>query len=206
MARVGTWYGRAMAKAAAKLFAVALAGAGIFGAYRLGTSLFGDGAEAEATRHVVNQVWIERMPNSQRDMIGHLLLVDHPEGKIGIAGKSSQWRHFIEGFVWKLHGKKLSVYFPQEEQRAELQVKSWRCEGEAPSPFELCLEISNGRRSARFYSRDDWKIDPKDAEDSLSALAEDSPELAGLVDDVHVIDVEGVDVEAFTEVDTLPGQ
>jgi hypothetical protein len=194
-----------MAKAASKLLAVALVGAGIFGAYRLGTSIFGDDAETESTRHVVNQVWLERMPDSQRDMIAHLLLVDHPEGKIGIAGKSSQWRHFIEAFVWKLQGSKLSVYFPQEEARAELKVKSWRCEGEAPSPFQLCLEISNGRRTAHFYSRDDWKVDPHNAAASLQELAEDSPELAGLVEDIDVIDVEGVDLESFTEVETIPG-
>jgi hypothetical protein len=195
-----------MAKAASKLLTVALVGAGIFGAYRLGTSAFGDDADTEATRHVVNQVWLERMPQTQRDMIGHLLLVNHPEGKIGIAGKSSQWRHFIEAFVWKLQGTKLSVYFPQEEARAELKVKSWRCEGEAPEPFQLCLEISNGRRTASFYSRDDWKVDPKNAAASLAEIAEESPELAGLVEEIDVIDVEGVELEAFTQVDTLPGE
>ena len=195
-----------MAKAASKLLAVALVGAGIFGAYRLGTSLFGDDTETEATRHVVNQVWLERMPESQRDMIGHLLLVDHPEGKIGVAGKSSRWRHFVELFVWKLQGSKLSVYFPQEEGRAELKVKSWRCEGEAPKPFQLCLEVSNGRRTAHFYSRDDWKVEPHDAAASLQEIAEESPELAGLVEDIDVIDVEGVDLESFATVETLPGE
>lgn len=195
-----------MAKGVSKLLAVALAGAGIWGAYRLGSDLLSGDEETESTRHVVNQVWLERMPASQRDMIGHLLIVDHPEGKVGIAGKSSQWRHFIEAFLWKLQGHRLSVYFPQEEARADLKVKSWRCEGEAPAPFQLCLEISNGRRTANFYSRDDWKIEPHHTAESLAEIAEGTPELAFVLDaisDERPIDAEGLDLESFEEADTL---
>jgi hypothetical protein len=191
-------------KTAKVLLGLTVAGAGVVGAWTLASVLDGR-AEADAAKHAVNQIWIERLPTDGRDMIGHFVLVEHPRMRIGGIGKSSQWRHFIEAFVWKLQGSKLSVYFPQEEARAELKVKSWRCEGEAPSPFQLCLEISNGRRTAHFYSRDDWKVDPHNAAASLQEIAEDSPELAGLVEDIDVIDVEGVDLESFTEVETIPG-
>ena len=196
-----------MAKGAKKLLAVALAGAGIYGAWTIGKSLLsGDDEASESTRHVVNQVWIERMPQSARDMIGHLVVVDHPQGHFGAAGKSSQWRHIIEGFVWKLEGHRLNVYFPQDEVHAAVAVRTYDCEGEAPAPFELCLEISNGRRSMTYYSRRDWKIEPHDVADSLADIVDDTPELGVLTD--HLVettaDIDELDVESYETVDALP--
>lgn len=194
-----------MANNAAKLLAVALAGAGTYGLWTLGQSLLGDD-QAEGTQHVVNQVWIERVPVGPRDMIGHLVLLDLSEGRLGGAGRSSQWRHFIELFQWGLEGHRLSVYFPQEQAKAQLKVRSWRCEGEAPEPFELCLEISNRRRSTTFYSMEDWVIDPDHADQSLAALAEEHPELAGMMDPVSpAMVIEPSEAEGWPEVDGLRG-
>lgn len=195
-----TWYGAAMSKTMAKVVGLALAGAGVFGAWTLAQ----DGEdELTGTQHVVNQVWIERAPQGPRDMIGHLVLLDIPEGRIGVAGQSSQWRHLIELFQWGLEGSRLSVFFPQDRVKAQLRVRSWRCEGEAPEPFELCLEISNGRRSTVFYSLEDWKIDPDRAAESLAELELD-PALAKVIPEVSVpVPVSAEELDAYGEIDAL---
>jgi hypothetical protein len=169
-----------MGKTTRKLLGLALAGAGAYGLWTLGQGLLGDDEETASTRHLTNQVWIERMPQDQRDMIGHLVLLDVREGRAGVAGKSSQWRVMAELFQWGLEGNRLSVFFPQDRVKAQVHVRTWSCEGEAPEPFELCLEISSGRRKAVFYSLEEWHIDPDRADASLAALREEYPALGGM--------------------------
>lgn len=178
-----------MGKTTAKLLGLALAGAGAYGLWTVGQGLLGDDEETASTRHVVNQVWIERMPQGPRDMIGHLVLLDvpkAPEGRVGAAGKSSQWRLMMELFQWGLEGNRLSLFFPQDRVKAQVSVRAWSCEGEAPEPFELCLEVSNGRRKAVFYSLEEWHIDPERADASLAELREQYPELGGMGQNVVV--------------------
>jgi hypothetical protein len=174
-----------MSKTRNKLMALALAGAGAFGAYQVASSIFSD-EDAARTDNLLNQVWIERVPENERDMIGHLLVLDHPRAKVGIVGKSSQWRHFIEGFKWALEGDRLLTVFPQERHKAKFRVKTWNCKGEAPHPFELCLKVSRGDRAAVFYSREEWVVEPHDAAASLDALQAEYPELSGV--DLHLGD------------------
>lgn len=172
-----------MRNAGTKLAVLGVAAATAWGAWALGSALFGDDAEAEGTRHLVNQVWIERVPDNHRDMIGHLVILDHPQGKFGVVGKSSNWRHYLEVFMWKLEGSRLSLFFPQEEVKTSVKVKTWDCSDEAPHPFELCLKVSRGDRSATYYSRRDWKVDPQDVEDSLEDLADELPALSATISD-----------------------
>lgn len=198
-----------MAKTTAKVLGLALAGAGAYGLWTTGQSLLGDD-ESAGTDHVVNQIWIERAPQGPRDMIAHLVLLDMPEGRLGGTGKSSQWRHFLEVFQWGLEGSRLSVFFPQERVKAQVHVRSWKCEGEAPEPFELCLEVSNGRRKAVFYSLEQWHIDPDRAEESLAALREAYPELSSVEHDVVVpVAVPSEELQGYAEIDDakswLPG-
>jgi hypothetical protein len=137
-------------------------------------------------------------------MIGHLLVLDHPRAKVGIVGKSSQWRHFIEGFKWALEGDRLLTVFPQERARAAFKAKTWNCEGDAPHPFELCLQLSRGDRKVVFYSREDWVVEPHDAAGSLAELAEEYPELAGVyadVSDAEAERIDAVDPDAAVELD-----
>lgn len=115
------------------------------------------------TEGLVNRPWLNRMPTDARDTIFHLALLKHPKGRVGAAGHSSQWRHRIEVMRWRLNDGRLGVRFPQDGAQGELGVKTWRCGGEAPAPFDLCLEISNDDRAMTLYSREDWEIrvDPK---------------------------------------------
>jgi len=191
-----------MAKTKTIALGLALAGAGVYGVYSAGSCLLGDD-ETQGTRHVVNQVWIERAPEGPRDLIGHLVLLDLPDGRIGVTGKSSQWRHLIELFQWDLEGNRLRVHFPQDRVRAKVEVRSWRCAGEAPEPFELCLELSNGRRTAMFYSLDEWKIDPDRAAESLEEIATEHPEFAEFLPSVSVpVALDSETLEGYDEDDS----
>ncbi len=122
-----------------------------------------EGDAVEATKDLVNRPWLNRMPTDERDTIFHLALLKHPKGRVGAAGHSSQWRHRIEVMRWRLKEGRLGVRFPQDGAKGELGVKTWKCGGEAPAPFDLCLEISNDDRAMTLYSREDWEIrvDPK---------------------------------------------
>lgn len=168
-----------MAKHTNKLVALAVVGACGLGVWKVGSWLLDDESRT-GSKHLVNRPWIDHMPTDARDMVGHVVVIDHREGQFGFTGRSSQWRHFIEGFRWQLDGDKLHFLFPQDQVRTSVQVKTWKCKGEAPAPFDLCMRITNANGgSAMVYSREEWEIDPSDVQDSIDELIEDEPALAG---------------------------
>lgn len=198
-----------MSKQTNKLIALALVGASSFGIWKAGQAVFGE-SETQGTKHAVNQIWIDHLPKDDRDMITHMVLVDHRDGQFGAIGHSSQWRHLIDIFKWQLQKDTLRLYFPQERARGEVKIETWDCEGEAPAPFELCLRLTNKNgRSAMLYSRYEWEIDPKDAAASITELSEDEPALAGLIDPLRegpsLPSVDLDDVEDWAVRDALPG-
>lgn len=188
-----------MSNTKSKLVLLALAGACAWGAWQLGGALLGDD-EAQGADHLTNQFWIERMPEDQRDMILHLVVLEHRSGKFGAIGQSSTWRHVAEIFKWKLAGNQLEFYFPQDAVRGKVGVRTWACEGEAPEPFELCLELTNPQGgTAVLYSREDWKVRPHAMSDSLADIVDDYPALAGVVeaiDEDQTEQVEALDLDA----------
>lgn len=113
---------------------------------------------SNGTERLTNQLWVQRLPRSTQDMVGHVVLIDRDGRRIGAAGPVSRWRLRLELFVWRLEGHTLRTRFPQDDVRASFQVRTWRCQGEAPPPFELCLELARGDRRAHYFSRLDWKI------------------------------------------------
>jgi hypothetical protein len=109
---------------------------------------------------LVNQVWLERWPKDPRDMVWHFVAVNDDQRKVGRLGRASHWRVASDGFVWRQEGARLDARFPQNDCRTSLQARTWTCEGEAPKPFELCLELRAGHRVFRYYSRKNWEIRP----------------------------------------------
>lgn len=183
-------------KAALALGAIAAAGVGTY-------SLLSADDEAAGTKNLTNQVWVERMPQNSQDMIGHMLILEKDGQQYGIIGRSSNWRHFIEVFGWRLENDRLKLFFPQERVKAEVKARTWRCEGEAPEPFDLCLELSQNSRTIQFYSRTDWEV--KDA-DSLEALRMETPELDAVFGNSRVnAPTSELDFDSF-EAGTLPLQ
>jgi len=166
-----------MSKPRAKLLTLAIVGGLGLAAWKIAcVSCCGD-AEATSARYLENRAWIERMPQNDRDVVNHVLVLKSRDGRFGAAGRSSAWRHMIEIFRWQREENRLTLEFPQERVRAEFVVRTWECEDEAPAPFELCLELSRQGRAVRFYSRHDWVVEPHVAiEARREALAEASPE------------------------------
>lgn len=183
----------------------ALVAATGYGAYSLGASLWSDATETAADAEMLaNQLWIERMPNGSRDAVGHLTFVQPRKGKrVGAVGRSSRFRFNVELFAWSLEGQRLALFFPQERVKAQLEARTWACEGEAPEPFELCLELSANGRSVVFYSRKDWVIRPR----SEGAPAAWSSELGTTFDaslPAEEFDVSALDLAAFETVESTP--
>lgn len=170
-----------MSKHHNKLIAIVLVGACSFGAWKAGSALLSSD-ETQGTKHAVNQVWIDHVPVDERDMVTQFLLIDHREGQFGILGRSSQWRIGLELFRWQMQGSELRMYFPQENNRGQVSVETWNCEGEAPAPFQLCMKLTNKNgRSMVLYSREEWEIDPRNVDDSLEDIADDEPLLRGVL-------------------------
>ena len=190
-----------MAKTKATLVSLVMVGACAFGAWKVGTCVLGED-EASSAEHFVNRVWLERMPEDDRDMITHLVALDTRDGRFGAVGRSSAWRHVLEIFKWHREDSQLTLFFPQERTKAQFDIRTWDCKGEAPRPFELCLELSRGHRSVTFYSRYDLVVDPHAvAENGDAAVAElvaEHAELEPFARSLATIDAEsilGVDAE-----------
>jgi hypothetical protein len=188
--------------AAAVIAAVA---AGALVSVRAGMrALWGDAAEAAAqAEHLPNRLWVDRLPKDDRDMFAKLALIHHPDGRVGVINHGSTWRHRIEVFMWALERDRLTLVFPQDRQRDQLQVRTWDCRGKAPAPFELCMELRRGDRKAQFYSRYDWEIDV-----DSGALAVQAPAALGPVDDAidaarAALPASDVDAAAYPQVDGL---
>lgn len=158
---------------------MAVAGALGLAAWKIACVSCGGDAEATSARHLENRAWIERMPQSDRDVVNHLLVLNSRDGRYGAAGRSSAWRHVLEIFRWQREEDRLTLEFPQERVRVEFTARTWECEDEAPAPFELCLELSRQGRSVRFYSRHEWVVEPHAAISARrEAIAEAGPEAA----------------------------
>jgi hypothetical protein len=116
-------------------------------------------SDGPGTREVlVGRVWLDRLPRDPRDMIRQLVLLREPA--LGVTARASRWRFAGEAFEWKLDGdRRLTTHFPQDGRRASFEVRAWACAGEAPKPFELCLEVARGARKIRLYSRKEWVVD-----------------------------------------------
>lgn len=125
--------------------------------------------EGTATSHLVDRLWIERMPVDDRDMVGKLAFVrsvDH--GAFGVHERGSVWRHHTEIFKWRLDGDRVHTAWPQSRRHVAVEVATRECEGEAPEPFELCLDLSDGKgHSITLYSRHSWVVRPRREGDDL---------------------------------------
>ena len=75
------------------LVALATVGTLALGTYKLGSALLGD--DSLSAQRLANQVWIERLPKDERDMINHLVLIEDGRDRFGAFGKSSKCRHFV---------------------------------------------------------------------------------------------------------------
>ena len=101
-----------------------------------------------------NRMWIERMPAGPKDMVKQLAFVNDEGQRVGVDAKSSRYRMMLDLFMWEQQGAEVRMVYPQTDTRLIKKVRAWKCAGEAPRPFELCLELG----AQRYFSREDWVI------------------------------------------------
>jgi hypothetical protein len=132
-------------------------------------------ARPPSTERLINQLWVERMPAHPRDMVWHFVAIDRSRDNlhVGALGQASSWRVQSDGFVWRLKGDQFAFVTPQNRCRSTFTARTWKCGGEAPKPFDLCLDLAGDGKRFRYYSRKDWAINPRGQlkSDGLPAFA-----------------------------------
>jgi hypothetical protein len=71
---------------------------------------------------------------------------------------------------FKLDEDSLRLVMLQDEKVIEYKAKTWSCKGEAPKPFDLCLELRGKDGVIKMYSGLDWEVRPKDQNEKLPPL------------------------------------
>lgn len=142
------------------------------------------GASTEGTELLVNHPWIERMPKDPRDSIHGLILVERGR-RLGAASHGSLFRYSLDMLGWKASGDSVELLFLQDERKESFHYRAWKCKGEAPKPFDLCLELESRGKHFKMYSRGEWR--QRDADElpaELTALfgAVDSAPEGGAVE------------------------
>lgn len=130
-------------------------------------------SEVEAAEHLTNRVWINRMPKNSRDVIRTIAIQKQKKEnkhKYGVARAGSNWRTLQDVFLYTLKGTKIEMQFPQENKKVSLNAKTFTCN---VKPFDLCLELSAGKRVLKLYSKKKWTFD--------QIATERPPELSGVV-------------------------
>ncbi len=120
------------------------------GAYLLG--------QRNGPEKLVNQLWVERMPSGPRDLVWHLVALEREGRRVGALWHASRWHAVSDGFVWTREGDRFNIVTPQNGCRSTVSARSWKCAGEAPQPFDLCLELQGEGKRYRYYSRSEWGI------------------------------------------------
>lgn len=190
----------AMSKRTPKLLLAAAIATLSYGAWSVMSGSDDDAVDADAAELMVNHVWVDRMPNDERDLIRFFVPIRHSQGRVGVAGRASNWRQLTDLFLWSLEEDRLALFFGQERVRWKARAKAWRCDAKG---FELCLKIWDDRRELLLYSRDEWEIDP-DAETAPEALVHDAPQLANAVDDALAAPAGTADALTLDASDALP--
>lgn len=113
---------------------------------------------------LTNRIWMEHPPKSPRDRVHGLVLLD--KRRLGAASYSSAFLIHAEVLRWSVQGDELRLDFLQEKKRARSRYKVWRCK-DAPKPFELCLELRDGRKVTMLYA-----LDQKSRGDELPGAAD----------------------------------
>jgi hypothetical protein len=125
--------------------------------YLLYKSCLGGEVASLDTDLIHNRPWVERIALNPREHVHGMIFRE--EGK-GASFFGSRYQLEVSLFDWKVSGEKLSVHYLQKDERVEYRARVWACE--APRPFDLCLEMTNGGKATKLYSRTGWKIGSSD--------------------------------------------
>src|SRR5688500_15694790 len=97
-------------------------GAAALGAVGYGVHQWRADAPASKTQSelVENQVWVDRIPRTERDTIQVFLTLG--EENMGIFQSSSMWKGQYELFQYEGHGGELRIVYPQTRERETVKA------------------------------------------------------------------------------------
>ncbi len=74
-----------------------------------------------------------------------------------------------------------------DHRRGRFKARTWKCGGQAPKPFDLCLDLAGNGKRFRYYSRTDWAINPRSQleGDGLPAVGVPAVQIALAAADEH---------------------
>ncbi|MCK6544534.1 hypothetical protein L6R52_01565 [Myxococcota bacterium] len=132
------------------------------------------GVDASGADLLANRMWLERFPKEPRELVRGLSLTEVRARRVGVAAEASAFRAHFDLVEWDLDGSTLTVISKQDAVKTAFAVKIRRCAGEAPRPFDLCMDLSAGGRTWHYFSREAWtKLgEPVASDAELSAVLE----------------------------------
>lgn len=122
-------------------------------------SLVGDdapsGAEAaESHRLVMDRLWLDHVPTSERDTVNVFAMLS--EHSVGIFDSSSAWRGQYELFRFEANGGEVRLHYPQTDKRETVRAKAERC---SEGGMDYCLKLTGASNGVKkYYSREGWEI------------------------------------------------
>ena len=147
-----------MAKKALLVVLVVVVGYGGWRWWSGGTGDRARGRAADGGGLVYDRLWIDHMPQSDKDTIN--LFVAVTEEPLGLFQATSAWRGNYEMFLHQGHGGELPVVFPQTGEHEKIRVRARSCHEQH---MDYCLELRGSTRGVtRYYSRKGWEIDAQD--------------------------------------------
>jgi hypothetical protein len=125
------------------------------------------GADAEPTnaKLVVDRLWIDHVPTSDRDTFQ--LFAALTEDPVGVFQQSSVWQGSYELFRYESQGEEYRMVFPQNGDKDTVRAKARACK---EAGMDYCLELSGTSRGAkRYFSRKGWELRSVADEQALAA-------------------------------------
>ena len=114
-------------------------------------------------KNLTNRMWVSKVPEHDRDIVFFFALLEQNRNKVGLLMNASTYRFMGDIIRYRLDGDELTILVMQDETKAAFKVRTWECD-DAPEPFDLCLELRRGGRSAVLYSEKSETFDAADFE------------------------------------------
>lgn len=133
--------------------------------FSVGTCYYGSTSDKNLSEKFKNQIWVNRMPKDETDMINIVAFVDESDedSGLGVNVLQSVWHLQQDILLWERSNDQIDTFFPQYGMENELGFKVSKCQVEE---FDLCLDFSfeqpesyGGWQNKRFYSRTEWVIE-----------------------------------------------
>ena len=113
-----------------------------------------DTKDGGGNKLLVDRVWIDHMPRSEREMVNVFALIS--EHKVGVFDQRSMWTGSFEAFKYSRGEGKLDAVFPQTGTKEQYSVKVRTCDKDG---MDYCLDIDGGKHGVKhYYSKKKWVI------------------------------------------------